>query len=43
MDPIHARIEDPCKPGTHGGIQASVIFLVQERALGLCCCSSNHV
>lgn len=43
MDPDHARREDLCKPGTDGGIQASVIFRVQERALKLLSCSSNHV
>lgn len=43
MAPVHARIGDLCKPGTGGGIQASVLFLVQERALEPFCCSSNHI
>ena len=43
MAPVHARTGDLCKPGTCGGIQASVLFRAQERALEPFHCSSNHV
>lgn len=43
MDPVQARRDDLCKPGTDGGMQAGVIFRGQEGALELLSCSSNHV
>ena len=41
-EPVCTCIEDLHKPETDGGIQAGVIFRVQERALELFSGSSDH-